>query len=336
MRSKTIAISAFVALAGVAVAQTPSETINVGDIFTSGADGFFTPGIGFVGVDTSGLDFSQNFVAWRLTSDWAAFSGDPFSSEASMGLGDPNTFLFAAPTPAASNGADDGLPVPGLTFAGGFNAGVAPALPSYDVVANSGVFGDADFTNTVLELFAASDLPSNTIAPGALSPNAPAMAIDLGVVAIEGDSFSVDTLASSFDSELAVYAADGTLVAQNDDEPGGELQSQVTIGNGVSVAPDGSLSLQTLGAGEYILAVSEFDSIFDTDFAIVDGLEDLEAFDVLVNVNGVLGQSSIERDLANGIDNGIAFFSFTIAPIPAPASVALLGLGGLAAARRRR
>ena len=117
-------------------------------------------GIGFVGVDTSGLDFSQNFVAWRVRGEWSVAGGDPFSNEASAFLGDPSVFQLITPSVGAVNAAGTGDPVAGLTFAAGFNAGVAPALPLIDVVLNGGGFGSANYNNSTPELFTASDLPT--------------------------------------------------------------------------------------------------------------------------------------------------------------------------------
>ncbi|MEM9560406.1 MAG: hypothetical protein AAF995_08870 [Planctomycetota bacterium] len=332
MMTKT-SLLVLAAVAGAASAQTASETINLGDIAALGADGFFTSGQGIAQIDTSGLDFGQNFVAWRVRSDWSSIGGGSFSSESSVFLGDPSVFQLITPAVAAVNGVADANPVNGLTFAGGFNAGNAPALPLIDVVFDSGVFGDANFNNSTLELFTASDLPSTVINPGARSANAPANFVDLGTIANVGDSFSINTFASTFDTEIGVYAADGTLISNNDDA-GGTLQSEVNFGGGVSVAPDGTISFAEFGAGEYFIAVSEFDTLFGDDFDVAGGLEDGEAFDVFIEANGVTGESSIALDLANGIDDGVAYFRFEI--VPAPGAAALLGLGGLLAARRRR
>ena len=316
---------ALAVIAGAASAQTASETINLGNILIDGET--------IVQLDTSGLDFGQNFVAWRVRGDWSVAGGDPFSNEASAFLGDPSVFQLITPSVGAVNAAGTGDPVAGLTFAAGFNAGVAPALPLIDVVLNGGGFGSANYNNSTLELFTASDLPTTFVDPGARSANAPASFVDLGTIANVGDTFSINSFGSSFDTEIGVYAADGTLIGNNDDA-GGTLQSEVNFGGGIDVAPDGTISFTQFGAGEYFIAGSEFDTLFGEDFDVAGGLEDGEAFDVFIEANGVTGESSIALDLANGIDDGVAYFRFEI--VPAPGAAALLGLGGLLAARRRR
>ena len=99
------------AVAGAASAQTASETINLGDIAALGADGFFTSGQGIAQIDTSGLDFGQNFVAWRVRSDWSSIGGGSFSNESSVFLGDPSVFQLITPAVAAVNGVADANPV---------------------------------------------------------------------------------------------------------------------------------------------------------------------------------------------------------------------------------
>ncbi len=122
-----------------------------------------------------------------------------------------------------------------------------------------------------------------------------------------GGAFDINTFTSTFDTELGLYTAAGIRLADNDDAAAG-LQSQI---------------LSTLGDGTYYIVVGGFNSVF------VDGtvLAGAAAGNFNLNVNG--------STVASGAlaTRTLAVYSFTI---PAPGAAALLGLGGLLAARRRR
>jgi hypothetical protein len=135
--------------------------------------------------------------------------------------------------------------------------------------------------------------------------------VNLGLV---GPDFSVDTATtpSGFDTMLALYTATGTLLAVNDDFAGLGLLSRIENSG--------------LADGEYYIVLGRFNSSFG------DGI-----------ATG-LSTSTATSDFVLNIDDQIAFqgqhtgsellvFSVTV---PAPGSLALLGLGGLVAARRRR
>ena len=110
----------------------------------------------------------------------------------------------------------------------------------------------------------------------------------------------------SFDTEIGIYRADGTLVG-SDDDGGLGLLSALSYGTGSGLAQDeivdGS-SGAALGAGTYFIAVGGFNTVFGTT--------------------------------GFGVTAGTASGSFTLNMIPTPGALALLGLGGLAVARRRR
>jgi hypothetical protein len=131
--------------------------------------------------------------------------------------------------------------------------------------------------------------------------------------------FDVTTNDSGIDTELGLYDAMGNRVA-NDDDDGIGLTSTLTFGSGSGLMLGDSFNLggdgiadgedgALLSAGEYYLAFGEFNVTFnDTDFDVVS-----TGFDT-------------------GGDFQIAFFT----NVPAPGAAALLGMGGLFAARRRR
>ena len=148
----------------------------------------------------------------------------------------------------------------------------------------------------------------------------PASFIDLGIISTEG-TYTFDTLGSlnstgsGTDTELAIWAADGTLLDFNDDVVTGTFWSEVTI---------------ALTAGEYYLGTGEFDAIFGDDFANTgSGFEAGESATIFVNINSVFAGSASQGDF-----NQTQYWRVEV--VPAPASAGLLGLGGLIASRRRR
>lgn len=151
----------------------------------------------------------------------------------------------------------------------------------------------------------------------------PGSFIDLGTIGPAGN-YTFDTVGSTdviggfnADTELGLWDAAGTLIDEDDDGAGVGFFSLIS-------AP--------LTAGVYYLGISEFNSDFENGFTNIgtafDGTDDMNA---VLNVNavfaggGVAGASLAQETL---------FFKVTVTP--APASAALLGLGGLVATRRRR
>lgn len=169
----------------------------------------------------------------------------------------------------------------GLTWA---NTGDTFRYEAFESFNDSGV--DSAWTNT-------------TLAYGA------ATITDLGFLGAPG-TFSFDTFGSSFDTELAVYAADGTLIATNDDAVG--LQSAIS---------------GAFGAGSFYVIVGGFNSSFANGVAV-----------------GGTATGNFLLNYTGGVQTGtlaagqLAAFSFTT--VPAPATAAAFGLGLLAAGRRRR
>ena len=153
--------------------------------------------------------------------------------------------------------------------------------------------------------------------PGPVAANPPS-SIDLCVVANEGDIFTIDTFGSDFDTELALFDQAGDLIVNNDDAVG--LQSEVSTEIDATTAG--------LGACTYFFVVGGFNHVFDDGFSAVASSTDGTASGLIGGqINGIAFSGSVDVD-------SVQWYSFTV--VPAPASAALLGLGGLAAARRRR
>jgi len=115
----------------------------------------------------------------------------------------------------------------------------------------------------------------------------------------------------AYDSEIGLYDANGTLLG-NDDDGGNGVGSLLNFGGG------------GLADGTYYLAVSGYNATFANGFAVTAGSASGQTN---LLFDGVLVDT---RDHAA---NTVDWYSFTI---PAPSGMALLGLGGIAAVRRRR
>lgn len=96
--------------------------------------------------------------------------------------------------------------------------------------------------------------------------------IDLGLVGEDGVPIQFDTFGSNFDTEMALWDAAGTLIAQNDDSSPSGRQSIIT---------------QSLAAGQYILAVNGYNSVYSNgpglDF--VGGCSDSGSY--MLNIDSV-------------------------------------------------
>lgn len=122
-------------------------------------------------------------------------------------------------------------------------------------------------------------------------------------------TFSFDTETSGFDTELALFSSNGTLIAQDDDGGTGLLSL---------------ISGQTLGMGTYYLVAAGFNAYFFNGVA----LPGTATGNLNVQINGVNVSTGA---LAAGALRGLQFDI-----IPAPGALTLAGVGMLAAARRRR
>jgi hypothetical protein len=144
------------------------------------------------------------------------------------------------------------------------------------------------------------------------------------------------------DTEIVLYNSTFGIVAQNDDLSGTVLASSMTA---------------TLAAGTYYFAISDFDLTTNLGPAPSDGNQGGDVMDfggTLLNSSVFqtgFNQSTIDLGFSlagpagsqqiSGIKAerfGVNWYSFTVAPVPEPASMIALGLGafGLVAKRRRK
>lgn len=114
---------------------------------------------------------------------------------------------------------------------------------------------------------------------------------------------------SMTDTEIALYDSLGNLVATNDDIGSGPFYSQLTFGAADPVAAPGTPGFDgaTLAAGSYTLVTGGYNTIF---------------------------ASTLSGTHTPGTNAGN--YDLSISYVPAPGAMALLGLGGLVATRRRR
>ncbi|MEL6499501.1 MAG: PEP-CTERM sorting domain-containing protein [Planctomycetota bacterium] len=312
---------ALFAAAGLAAASNAQVTINLGDLNVTDAG---------ISVDLNGAGIAAGtYQSYTVEVDWLAGPGTPFSNEGiwaftdaafTPGVDDPTLFTFFADPGAAPNSLATGDPTT-LNWGGNLDVNYEGgdslffnALQTFG--GSSATWGDTTIT------LSTDPAPANNFIPGAPAAVQPA-AIDLGVLGNDGDNFVIDSFGSGFDTELGLYAQDGVLVSTNDDAVAGVFgPSEIDVAD--DTAFDG------LGAGEYFIALGGFNTIYDaTDFgANPDAGLGAEGGDFVVSVNGV--------EVATGSQpaDSITWLKFTV--VPAPASAALLGLGGLAAVRRRR
>ncbi len=126
-----------------------------------------------------------------------------------------------------------------------------------------------------------------------------------GVVGTSDQTIIINTIGSSFDTEIAVWDSNGLLLAQNDDIAFPNLQSEI---------------VRAYDPGDYLLCVAGYNTVF-SDFA-----PDFMSGGVQVNVDGCSagGLISLEIGSEGGTDifdlppGRVAFFPFTI-DLPSPA-----------------
>jgi MYXO-CTERM domain-containing protein len=134
-------------------------------------------------------------------------------------------------------------------------------------------------------------------------------------------SFSASTVGgAAFDSQLFLFTSAGVGIAFNDDA--GPLQSALTVGNPLYAS---------LAAGQYLLAVSGFNH----DPTSAGGAIFPDSFPGIFGPTGPGGGSPVTGWTAAGASGTYTIALTGVRAAPGPASLALIGLAGFAARRRR-
>jgi len=311
---QSLAIVAGIAATGAVSAQTLQ--------FTASAAGPFNSN-GAIG-DAGNGSFSFNYAGAAFLVGDIVFEGDltdggvgTWGSEAAVAVTNPGGIVgtvalgsgttFAGTVHVGPNAISGGGTLWGNDVVGNWN------FEFFETFDDAGL--DATWNNVSFGFFdfAAPPPPASTYV--GVNPNTSVMD-DIGMSEVLWYSFdlsggagalpwSIDTQGStntggSFgddDTEIGLFDADGNLIASNDDED---------FGNGILTSLLDSSTVGALADGTYYVAVGNFNTVYGAGFA-ADSTSTASGTSVL-NLNFV----------------------------PAPSSVALLGLGGLAAIRRRR
>ncbi len=355
MKIKTVLAAAGLALgatAGSALADYTFTTIFSGNLAAGTSTSYVNNNLATAEAIPAGLYSGYEvFVDWQQTaplstSQWSSDMRVGFSSTGGSGTSLTGTLFTATggvgPTNGVSNN-NGGAVFSNLRFASNFSGIYSGGNPLQLGIRSS--FGPATPSSwTNIRVTLKSFVP----------PAPPAGAIDLGLIggnntmamgttpyvtgqvswfkftlaqavpaAVANKWLSVDTYgntlsATSFgpnDTEIALYDSNGFLVGNNDDS-NGNAESLLTYGDlptsDWAGATGTGVNNGALAAGVYYIAVSPFNMTPGAAFA----------------ATVVPGTPAPGTTLAGDLKVTVA--------IPAPSSMALLGLGGLLAARRRR
>lgn len=314
---KKFALLAILAAAGAAHAQETIDfvSLNGGSVSSGGNVGAGTASTrGIAGRPTFNYTFANSFL-WggsvTINGVLREVNTGTFASEARIQMSTP------------SNGSSSSPDIQPFT-SGGFTGTVAAVNVNRSITGLTGLpfnVGGQTFNFSFYESFndAGEDAfwDSLTVTFDPFVFNRPTNCIDLGSL----NANQIDTLNSGIsgngtDTEMALYDNFGNVLTQNDDHGTGAP----------AFAFNSLLAPGTLVAGAtYYLAVGGFNSTYGFNYATTSG-----------TATGDYGLRFDGATVASGalVSGAQTWYCFTA--IPAPSAAALMGLGLVAAGRRRR
>lgn len=252
------------------------------------------------------------YNSYSVSVEWSAIAGDPWSNEAIFAFTDANsipssTVFYADPgvSPVAANNGNART----LTWSGLLDVNYTGGNPLFFAMLQTFGGSSANWNNISITLDNITASAPTTLQDfGAIS----GFATTKNQLAADGihwysfqhdgaNSLAIDTLGSSLapdnDTEIGLFAADGTLIATNDDIDfnGGNFLSALNFAAG------------DLASGTYYIAAGGFNTAFTNNFGAVSTSTTDNTGSLRVNIT-----------------------------VPAPAGAGVLALAGLVAARRRR
>ena len=246
------------------------------------------------------------YTSYTFSTDWSSLTGGAQSVNAIWAITDAplaTATTFYADPGLAPNSAPDTTSRT-LNWSGFLDTSITSPPSDYFLLNLQAVTGtSAQWANTVLTLGVDTPTaPASTPAMegGSITTTLAAGEVQFYSFVASGGALTIDTegssLATSNDTELGLYDSNGVLV-DTDDDGGTSLLSLLTFAPG------------ELTAGEtYYLAAGAFNTTY----------------------GGAFNATSTSTNTGTLVINGVSL------AVPEPTSLALLGLGGLAALRRRR
>lgn len=319
IRNRVLAVLAVAGLAGVASAQYSVNlgTLNVTSTPTpSSLDGSLIP--------------AGTYTSYSVSLDWTAGSGGPWSSEAIWALtstSDLGSAVFHADPGVSPDAANSGNPIT-LTWNGFMGAELINVENGVSSTAGAAYNGGDDLFFFSLQTWANSTATWSNVN------------VTLGFDAPPVQSFteawaSGDTATgNTWDRPNAAGTALSGTVTQFDVIPFGVTESGTYDIASITPDHDGYLHIYT-GAFDpndalaNFLAGNDDGPTLGLGSSVTAGLE-LVVGETYFAVVSAFGATQAGAYTMNAVGPGAAFV------IPAPGSLALLGLGGLAMARRRR
>ena len=138
-----------------------------------------------------------------------------------------------------------------------------------------------------------------------------------------GGDLVIDARDAGFDTQLHLFDYSGNGIGENDDSVNYGLNSEIAL---------------TLAAGNYLIGITSFNNdALDGAALPIFGFTNTFSANNGNFIQGPEGNGTLAAwdGLSDGGDYNI-YFSSAVNAIPAPGAMALLGLGGIAAIRRRR